>query len=357
MPSPPPPGITSIQTLTDYLASHSTSAPTSITPLTGGTANFVFRLIDLSGFSKIVKHASPYIAASQGRVPFPAERMDYEVTALRTIGALMMPQDDSSSRVKIPRVLEYDGPSKVLTMTDGGSMTLKAAYASSERDTIADIGDELGRWLARLHHVTKDTNIGPGGNEIGKRVYRWAYSHLWEVAAEFKLDVSFCRSIDEKYGSLLLATTDDASICHGDFWPGNVLLDDHDRNKLTVVDWEMCRRGCGATDVGQFAAEAYLLDRLRGGKGLLEAFLRGYRQGAEGLGRRSLLEDDDDGGFVQRVAVHMGVHLAYWPARVDWGIGKEETREIVELGHEVMRRGDAGDVGSLREGMLSGLLG
>lgn len=47
-----------------------------------------------------------------------------------------------------------------------------------------------------------------------------------------------------------------------------------------VVDWELVRRGCGATDVGQFAAESWLLDRFRGGRGLLKAFLEGYQEEA-----------------------------------------------------------------------------
>ena len=58
---------------------------------------------------------------------------------------------------------------------------------------------------------------------------------------------------------------------------------------MAVVDWEMVRRGCGATDVGQFAAESWLLERFHGGRGLLGAFLGGYRYGGReeegGLGR------------------------------------------------------------------------
>ena len=87
----------------------------------------------------------------------------------------------------------------------------------------------------------------------------------------------------------------------------------------------MVRRGCGATDVGQFAAEAHLLDHFRGGRGLRAAFLKGYRASGE-LDRR----------FLKRVAIHMGVHLAFWPTRVSWGTDKE-TKEIVEVGCNLMR--------------------
>ncbi|KAI4176718.1 MAG: hypothetical protein LQ346_007824, partial [Caloplaca aetnensis] len=262
MPSPPPPppppsGITSIQALNDYLASRSTpTSPTitSITPLTGGTANFVFRLTttttttasdSASGsgtFSKIVKHAEPYIAASSygNRIPFPVQRMEFEVAALRAVGGLMPPLRDGGC-VSVPEVLEYDAPEKVLVMSDGGATTLKAAYESLDTQRVRRIGEELGRWLARLHYSTKETQIGEGGNEVGKRMYRWAYAHLGDVAEKFGLDVGFCRYVDEKYGSLLLAAADDVCVCHGDFWPGNVLLDDgcdDGDGGLTVVDWE-----------------------------------------------------------------------------------------------------------------------
>ncbi|KAI4122536.1 MAG: hypothetical protein LQ338_005767 [Usnochroma carphineum] len=342
---PTPPSVTGpidTESLKRYLASKSIQ-PTSITPLTGGTANFVFRILTHDGTSQIIKHAEPYIAASYGNIPFPLERMDFEATALNEIGALMQ----QNAIVKVPRTLDYDREAKVLTMTDGGKTTLKDAYARTDLDMPA-IGREMGLWLAALHHSTKRTGIGEGGNPIGKSVYRWAYAHLAEVAERYGLDVGFAEWIDEKYGALLAA--DDECVCQGDFWPGNVLLDEE--KSLTVVDWEMCRRGCGATDVGQFAAETYLLDRLRGGKGLQQAFLRGYREAVGKFGGRSLQHE----GYLKRVAVHMGVHLAYWPASVKWA-DEDETKAVIELGHELMRHGDAGDMEWLADHLLAGLFG
>jgi Ser/Thr protein kinase RdoA (MazF antagonist) len=114
----------------------------------------------------------------------------------------------------------------------------------------------------------------------------------------FSLDPSIGEQIDEKYGSLL--TTDAACICHGDFWPGNILVERTTCYgtifKLSVVDWEFVRVGCGATDVGQFAGEAWLLDRFRGGRGLLKRFLEGYREVAGPV----------DDVFLERVGAHFG---------------------------------------------------
>ncbi|KAL8832890.1 MAG: hypothetical protein Q9170_004692 [Blastenia crenularia] len=341
--STPITGPIDIDTSRAYLTSQSID-PSTITPLTGGTANFLFRLHFPTNVTFVLKHAEPYIASSNGVIPFPVSRMDYEDTALRNVAALI----PKSNPVKVPSVYDYDEKAKVLLMSDGGRTTLKEAYTSLPTSSVQDLGHQLGEWLAILHNSSTTTSIGQGGNPVGKSIYRWAYAHLTDVAKTYSLNVGFCKYINEKYGSLL--QTDDECLCHGDFWPGNVLL--NDENALTLVDWEMSRRGCGATDVGQFAAETYLLDRFSGGKGLQDAFVKGYRGmveemiGAGGLRRE----------FVKRVAVHMGVHLAYWPARVEW-TDEAGTKEIIELGHDLMRRGDDGDFDWLGKRLLGGLIG
>ena len=280
--------------------------------LSGGSANFVWRLIEDSGKSVIIKHAEPYIAASAGRMPFPVDRMDFENAAL----AIIPEHVGENESITTPRVYHYDSQNHVMRMEDGGSHTLKAAYPDQSLD-IERFGKDLGRWLAKLHRST--TNADIGNNSTAKAVYRFSYTNIAGVLQKCGHDASVGDRINEQYGTLL--QSDDECICHGDFWPGNVMVDG---TKLTIVDWEMVRRGCGATDVGQFAAEAYLLDRFKGRRGLLSAFLSGYREG-NSLDRRSL----------QRVAVHMGVHLAFWPTRVTWGTD-EETRECVDLGYHLM---------------------
>ena len=281
--------------------------------LTGGSANYVWRIVDQSGHSRVAKHAEPYVA-SNANIPFPVDRMDFEHKALTQVPK-QLPSDDL---IRVPEVHSYDAEHHFLTIADGGPRTFKDAYTDPDID-IQRYGRRLGAWLAALHENTRNTDIG--NNATAKAIYRYAYTHAPAAAKKFDLDPALGKRIDAEYGSLL--GTDDESICHGDFWPGNVLVSDRG---LTIVDWEMVRRGCGATDVGQFAAEAYLLDRFRGNRELLSAFLSGYRQAGK-------LDDI----FVQRAAIHMGVHLAYWPMRIPWG-SSEETRECVVLGNEMMKQ-------------------
>lgn len=263
--------------------------------------------------------------------------MDFEAAALQTL-APHLPADDL---VCAPQVYSHDAENHVLMLEDGGQRTLKAAYGDTALDVRA-YGAGLGRWLAGLHRATAaSTDIGD--NRAGKAVYRVAYSGLAGAAKAWGIDPTLSERVDREYGSLL--QTDDECVCHGDFWPGNVLVSESGV-KLMVVDWEMVRRGCGGTDVGQFAAEAWLLDRFRGGRGLLGAFLSGYKREVGGLSR----------GLAKRVAVHFGTHLAFWPTRVEWG-SREETRECVLLGQEVMRKAVDEDWEWLESSVLKDLFG
>lgn len=260
--------------------------------------------------------------------------MDFEAAALQTLA----PQLPANDLVRTPEVHSYDAENHVLMLVDGGERTLKAAYGDSGLDVRA-YGKGLGRWVAGLHAATARTEIGD--NRTGKAVYRFAYSGLAGVAKEYGIDPALSERVDREFGSLI--QTDDHCVCHGDFWPGNVLVSETG-GKLMVVDWEMVRRGCGGTDVGQFAAEAWLLDRFRGGRGLLGAFLAGYREAVE-PSRQSL----------KRMAVHFGTHLAFWPTRVEWG-SREETRGCVLLGQEVLKRAVDEDWEWLEESVLKDLL-
>ncbi|KAL8788499.1 MAG: hypothetical protein Q9195_007276 [Heterodermia aff. obscurata] len=303
---------TNIFVIEEYLAPREIQYK-SIQRLTGGTANDVWRIVDESGSSTVAKHAEPYVA-SNPNIPFPVDRMDFENKALMQIPG-QMPTDDL---IRVPEVHSYDAGQHVLIMADGGARTLKDAYTDPDFD-IQESGRRLGSWLAVLHQKTRTANLG--NNATAKAIYRHAYTHTSAAAKNFDLDPALGERINIDYGSLL--KTDDDCVCHGDFWPGNVLVSDRG---LTIIDWEMVRRGCGATDVGQFAAEAYLLDRFSGSRGLLAAFLLGYRQS----GKPAV-------PFIQRVAIHMGVHLAFWPTVVPWG-SSEETRECVVLGNEMMKK-------------------
>jgi thiamine kinase-like enzyme len=181
-------------------------------------------------------------------------------------------------------------------------------------------------------------------NKIAKSIYRHSYNNLAAALEEYGFDRTLGERINETFGSKL--ATDEVCLCHGDFWPGNFVIDDtpHEANKnapiLTLVDWEMVRIGNGATDVGQFAAEAWLLDRTRGGKGMMESFLEAY------LRNRKLSDEDKI-----RVVAHFGTHIAYWPSRIPW-TDATGTKELISTGARLLEAVEANDIETLKKGPL-----
>jgi aminoglycoside phosphotransferase (APT) family kinase protein len=310
--------------------------------LTGGTANWVYRLTNTAdGTTSILKHAAPFVRSSPS-MAFPAMRMDFEAGVLNAL-LDVLPHDEVVEPVLF---LAYDKEAKLLRMGDGGERTLKDAYMYDPELNVVEAGARLGMWLAGLHQYTSKLDIGD--NKVAKAIYRHSYNNVSEALAEFGLDQTLGERVNEQFGSKL--QTDDGMVCHGDFWTGNVLVKS-DPLRLTVVDWEMTRRGNGVTDVGQFAAEAWLLDRFHGGKGMLPAFLTAYR---EAKGEEDDPEWDPEFTNRQRIAIHFGTHIAYWPTRVEWG-SNEETVEVVKIGSNVLMHALEKDYEWFKEGPLAPL--
>lgn len=325
-----------------------------VEPLSGGITNQLWRVyIEVAGTNRavgpgpystasarsvIVKHAEPFVFANP-EIPFSIDRMFFEAGALELISKEPLVCTEEL-RVRTPVMYHHDHHQHCLMKSDGGSITLKAAYNTLAESTITDFGGRLGRWLANLDQASRSWDIGPQGNVTAKQIYRYSYQnlsqamHLWGFGVE---SPGLADTINEKYGSLL--QDDNDCVCMGDFWPGNIVggqvagaADEQRPTALTVVDWEMVRRGCGATDVGQLLAEAVLLNRFHGsnGKTLAQPFLHAYMQESE-----RLTGDGPPVKFVNRVHVHCGVHLVFWPSVVRWA-PFEETKEMARIGAQVL---------------------
>jgi hypothetical protein len=107
----------------------------------------------------------------------------------------------------------------------------------------------------------------------------------------------------------------------------------------------MVRNGNGASDIGRFSAEAFLLDRFRGNKGLLPAFLKAYV-----AARKEPITWEEQ----RRVYADFATHIAFFPTRVVWG-SKEETTELIKFGVEVLEMIEKDSVQELARGPLMDL--
>jgi 5-methylthioribose kinase len=321
--------LTTEQGLVEYLVA-TRSEHASVKLLSGGTANYVYRCTKEDGSTSIFKHAAPYLHSNKN-FAFDPTRMDYEANILTQLASENKPFfNPPSPNVHAVRLLNYDKTKKLLEIEDGGSRNLKDAYTDPELN-IAQIGQDIATWLAALHSSSgnislalPDRDSSTNNNSIGVAIYRHSYQNLHAALEQFGYDTRLARHINEKFGSLL--ATDDECICHGDFWPGNILvrINDKQSTSLTIVDWEMVRRGTSATDVAQFAAEAFLLDRFRGARGLRATFLRAYFTACKDVDTLGKM-------WLRRMVVHWAVHVAFWPTGVEW-TDNAGTKQLVDIG-------------------------
>ena len=381
----------------------------TVTLLTGGSANFVYRLSSSSPSSLpssapktlMLKHAAPYVK-SNASIPFPAERLGFERKALENVPPVLNDsgEDDGAGQasisVRLAKVYHFDAEASALVTEDFNptmsGWTLKdlvvACYSISTTPDIIfptvsttgspaslktlsprilDIATQLGIYLANLHWSTRGKGDGIIGDNVpAKNIYRYSYSNLITSLTAYGVPDAqeIANEVNQTWGGKLATDGTDGEelcVCHGDFWPGNVLVSSDEEVekgvKLGIVDWEMTRLSTGATDVAQFAAEAWLLDRFYPltpssslSDGVLSAFLTSYVKAAKASERNWI-----DDAFRQRLIIHFGTHLAFWPSRVGWG-SKEQTEEVVKFGAEVLRKGLRGSWKWFQErGILSAL--
>jgi hypothetical protein len=310
----------------EYLASHPTFI--SATPLEGGVSNFLYRLKKTDGSTVILKHAEPY-AAFDKAWSYGIERIACEHAALSSIPiALLSSSSAGPGAVKIPHVISYDHGEHNLIMGDCGASTkdLHTAFPSLTSVQRVDYGRRLGLWLAALHKCTGIDKAAFSANVAAKE--RKGMDQRISLLSAGLPIASSGAGIPDQIASerqeflelvepFVVAVTeaDTGSVVHGDFWPGNILVSPSPaqttKDFLAVIDWESVRLGTGASDVGIFAAEAWLLCHFHSTSarativeledfGMLNTFLASY---LEAMGRV-------DEEFVREAVLQFAINLS-----------------------------------------------
>ncbi|KAF2496831.1 hypothetical protein BU16DRAFT_458578, partial [Lophium mytilinum] len=250
------------------------------------STNFVWRVQALDSSNTIIKHAEPY-SKHDSDVPISTDRLEFEKKALEILPKII-PQDDI---LRLATLRFYAIDDKLLQSSDAGLRTLDEVYGNQMLN-MSVFGRRIGKWLARLHTTTRGQETRNAFlNETAKKTYRKVYDVVPGIFSEWGYDATVAESINAKYGAF--GQSEPTCVCHGDFSPENIVAQSavaygFSNHKLTAVDWEMVHDGCGSSDVAQFAAEAWLLDRFRGGRELFGNFLRDYGEGVR-----------EDGGNVE----------------------------------------------------------
>lgn len=141
--------------------------------LSGGTANFVYRIRLKSPYdgrsTLVVKHSKPYVMVSGQKVPFDLSRQvnpqcylistsinvralqTFEVEALNRVGEIF----SSEQLVTVPAVHRFDKEANVIILDDCGedSLTLKQFMqdGKSNPSLSEEIGRALGEFLGKVH--------------------------------------------------------------------------------------------------------------------------------------------------------------------------------------------------------------
>ena len=369
--------------LRSFLEEHQGLTNFNIDYLLGGTANYVYRVTERgSGVTRIFKHAAPQLRSSNGTFDLSPERLDFEADMLLML--MERGEDESEchcrnveafdasnierTHVHTARFKSYDRDIKLLCTEDGGDRNLKDAYKDLSLAEVQEIGTELGKWLVKLHGTTPLSYVSGDdekrNNPVGVAIAGYTYQRLVgtvnsycdnfetgrlsnEALAEHMKPYDETRwradKLSKRAGELVgnrMAKTR-RSVCHGDFWPGNIMLRSNISSKgsshiLTVLDWELTRIGNSATDIGQFAAEATILDLLNGNNyqsGLCAAFIRAYfKTSAVGIGSSETIY-----AWMTQIAIHYAVHLIVWPSiAVHWA-PKEDAPSFCVHGFTVLK--------------------
>jgi hypothetical protein len=266
----------------------------SVERLPGETATYIYRVTGLNdkgqGCACIVKHMADQ-TQSDTCYMLDLEPLNYEAIYLFSLSVsdprscCSVSFNPTSLRIESTHVHParfhyYNSESKILTYEDSGNRNLKDAYTGLSAAEVQEIGTQLGRWLANMHMKTSSEQLHEryGNNKTALEVCRYPYANLGAALKEYGHDGELGSIIDKRFGSSI--DKDGKVLCHGNFWPANVMIRSDDKGTgpyvATIINWEMGRISNSATDVGQFAAEAFLLDETQGGKGLRVAFLEAY---------------------------------------------------------------------------------
>ncbi|KIW05003.1 uncharacterized protein PV09_04161 [Verruconis gallopava] len=343
-------GITTEAQLRQFL--HSKDVPCDeVDFLEGGSANFCWRIKSRSNGRSIIKHAEPYIRIIPD-VPLPQERIYYEQLTLECLATML----SADEKIRLPRVHEYFPDKHLLHMSDGGALDLRQCYKTGLHLDFALLAQRIGLWLARLHNAT---SAQPALSVLREKLdgnatdfaYQYPFKGVASVLEHQGFDPALGERINAAYGSE--SVEDKVCLCHGDFWLSNIQVADEDTTRqstaegnvnqldpvLTIIDWENARVGNGATDVGRFAADAWLVDRFYGGKGMFSAFLTAY------LAERPLSEQEKI-----RLTVYFAVHIIFY-SRMRW-TDDEGTKKLVQTGKGVLEAVESGNQESLATGPL-----
>ncbi|KAK4639741.1 hypothetical protein QC761_711030 [Podospora bellae-mahoneyi] len=346
---------------------------TSLEPLSGGLANFLFRghltnpLPD-SSHDVAIKHGESFIAGMpESDWVIPTTRCQVEEECLKAVQSMPIPEAPCVTRT--PKLYYYNSDTNTqvqeylpdaISLKDYALKHFSAAPDVSRKPACLDIGKSLGIWLRSFHHWANQSEQSGLREALKLNANLQELRHMTNYQTLVS-DVDTCpeilsdaKEVFEKVEKMAAEELGSGKleVIHGDFWTGNTLLadrplEDGKRPNIFIVDWEMCQLNVYPLDLGQMMAELYELFLFKGieeGKWILEGFVSGYA--------------NIDDKFAYRIAIQLGTHLIVWGSRAQgWGT-EEQVAEVMAKGKEIIVKAwhedrtwfEAGDLACLFSG-------
>ncbi|KAL7811412.1 kinase-like domain-containing protein [Trichoderma gracile] len=326
-------------------------AVSALEPLTGGTANFIYRArlqnpLPDGSTEVVLKHGEAYVAQHPD-FKLQMVRCHIEEEGLRLLSRL--PAVVSSMfQVRTPKLHHFNPNSCTQIqeyVTDAVNLKyyaltqFRAPTSAVVRPRCLELGRDLGRWLREFHAWSdkpeqQDLREVFARNADMRNIKKYInYDQLLARVSMFPSLLEECKDVLQQIVAMATSElADDSKLAaiHGDFWTGNVLLpnaafDDAQQVPVRVIDWEMAQVGVRAEDMGQFIAELWLLKLYKDIDGALW-IINGF---AEGYGKA-------DANFTFRVLIHIGAHLiCFGSTTPGWGTS-EQGQKIVKDGRDVL---------------------
>lgn len=229
------------------------------------------------------------IVREVGGVIIKQHRGDPAVRARREFDVLTLLRAAMPEQYTVPRAIQLDESNGSVVMERAGGTPLDVTIREDKRrsDGIDRLVISIRRAGAWLRAMQEATGVRPQGRsfadltaheDTGPRAILTEQTTIAIRNAEANLRGSFQREVATRLRELQIRVAPRALLAcghHGDYWPGNVFLDDA---RATVIDFEGYRTGLPLEDVAYFLIELELLmpRHARLLPALRVAFLEGY---------------------------------------------------------------------------------
>ena len=227
-----------------YLRAHidGVNGPLTVRQFRGGQSNPTY-YVDASGRRLVVRRKPP------GQLLPSAHAIEREYAVMTALQGTGVPVPRTYLLCEDASILGT--PFFVMDYIDGHPMT-DAALPDCEPPERSAIYASMIDVLARLHTVDWRAigldNFGKPGNYIARQVHRWTAQYRASETGRIDSMEHLITWLPEH-----IPADDSSTIVHGDYRPGNLLLDAAQPRVAAVIDWELSTIGHPLVDLGHYS--------------------------------------------------------------------------------------------------------